>query len=89
MNFILRWLRKPNPIKTGTDLFYQYSKPVEEWTAEDHKDWEKMIVKEPIEGLEDRVSHTVDTGKASTLYDYGRHIKEQLLTKPKQHDAAL
>lgn len=70
-------LFKPKP----TTISYQYIKPVEEWTPEERQNWQMMIVKEKIEGLEDRVSHTVEAERAKSLFEHGKNIKDQL--KPK------
>ena len=69
----------PDP---GVDTSLTYSKAVEDWTDEDRKNAEKMIVKEKIVGLERRVGSTVMPEKPADLTEVFKNASEEV-TKAK------
>lgn len=62
---ISRLTRKPSPFKPGRNTTLTYSKPVSEWNEHDRENWQELVVKQPIEGLEKRIEKTTGTHRAS------------------------
>lgn len=74
--------RKPSPFKAGRNLSLSYSKPPEDWSIEDRNNWQNLIIKEPIIGLEPRVKETVIVGERASLTEVFKSAQDEV-TKSK------
>lgn len=71
-----------NPLYAGKDTTLQYTKSPEDWSIEDRKQIDKMIVRKPIWGLERRVKKTVLPEKTASLTEVFQNAKDEV-TKSK------
>lgn len=61
-----RLTRRPNSLKPGgRHTTFVYTKPVEQWNDHDRENWQNLVVKDKIEGLEKRIEKTTGTHRAS------------------------
>lgn len=71
-----------NPMYAGKDTTLKYTKSPEDWSIEDRKQIDKMIVKKEILGLERRVKTTVLPEQPASLTEVFQNAKDEV-TKSK------